>query len=105
MASSNSGMSGAKSLRSRGGSVADRPKKVGWQVKQSVVEAVKEAVESGAADSQNAFVEDALVRRLKALRRERIYAAYEEASRDPAFLEDMRSTAEAFSGTSRDGLG
>ncbi len=65
---------------------------------------IKEPVENGAAESQNAFVEDALLRRLKALRRDRIYSAYEEAAQDPIFMEDMRSITEAFSGTARDGL-
>ena len=65
---------------------------------------MKEAVESGWAESQNAFVEDALLRRLKELRRERIYSAYEAAAEDPVFMEEMRSITEAFSGTVRDGL-
>jgi len=86
----------------RGG--VDRPKKVGWQVRESVADAVREAVANGAAESQNAFVEDALLRRLKALRRGKIYSAYEEAAQDPVFMEDMRSTSEAFSATERDGL-
>ena len=97
--------SGRSSLRRRGKGAGDRPKKVGWQVSRSVAEAVKEAVESGVAESQNAFVEDALLRRLKELRREKIYSAYEEAAQDPVFMEDMRSTSEAFSVTVRDGLG
>ena len=59
----------------------DRPKKVGWQVRRSVADAVKEAVEHGAAESQNAFVEDALLRRLKDLRREKIHSAYGAAAR------------------------
>ncbi len=82
----------------------DRPKKVGWQVRESVADAVREAVANGAAESQNAFVEDALLRHLKALRRGKIYSAYEEAAQDPIFMEDMRNTSEAFSGTERDGL-
>jgi len=82
----------------------DRPRKVGWQVRRSVAAAVKEAVESGWAESQNAFVEDALLRRLKELRRERIYSAYEAAAQDPVFMEESRGITEAFSGTVRDGL-
>jgi hypothetical protein len=95
---------GRSSARRIGDRTGDRPKKVGWQVRQSIAEAVKEAVANGAAESQNAFVEDALLRRLKALRREKIYSAYEEAAQDPVFMEDMRSVREAFSGTVRDGL-
>lgn len=83
---------------------SDRPKKVGWQVRRSVAEAVKLAVDHGAAESQNAFVEDALLRRLKELRREKLYSAYGAAAEDPAFMEDMRSITEAFSGTVRDGF-
>lgn len=96
--------SGRSSIRRRGRGAGDRPKKVGWQVSQSVAAAVKEAVENGAAESQNAFVEEALLRRLKELRRDRIYAAYEEAAQDPVFMEDMRSTSDAYSITARDGL-
>ncbi|MEX2609123.1 MAG: hypothetical protein WEA24_04195 [Gemmatimonadota bacterium] len=77
---------------------------MGWQVSQSVAEAVKEAVENGAAESQNAFVENALLRRLKELRRDRIYSAYEDAAQDPVFMADMRSTSQAFSVTVSDGL-
>ena len=105
MARATEGVSRSRpSVRRVDRSGVDRPKKVGWQVRQSIAEAVKEAVGRGAARSQNAFVEDALLRRLKDLRRERIYSAYEEAAQDPAFMEDMRSVTEAFSGTSRDGL-
>jgi hypothetical protein len=95
---------GWPSVRRKGRRAGDRLRKVGWQVRQSVAEAVKEAVEHGAAESQNAFVEEALLRRLKELRREKIYAAYEEAAQDPMFMEDMRATSEAFSMTVRDGL-
>jgi hypothetical protein len=84
---------------------ADPPRKAGWQVRTSVVQAVKEAVEEGAAESQNAFVEQALIRQLKELRRERVYAAYREAAADPVFMEEMRSTTAAFESTAADGLG
>ena len=104
MASSSTEPSGGNLPRRRRRRVADRPRKVGWQVSQSVADGVKEAVEAGAAESQNAFVEEALVQRLKELRRERVYAAYEEASEDRAFMEDMRGTTEAFSTADRDGL-
>lgn len=101
----NARTSGARPLNRRGRSGTDRPRKVGWQVSQSIADAVKEAVAKGAAESQNAFVEDALLRRLKELRREKIYASYAEAAQDAAFMEDMASTTEAFSVTVRDGLG
>ena len=96
--------SGRTPLRRRARGAGDRPKKMGWQVSQSVAQAVKEAVEGGAAESQNAFVEDALLRRLKELRRERVYSAYEEAAQDPAFMQDMGTISETFGVTALDGL-
>lgn len=82
----------------------DPLRKAGWQVRQSVVDAVREAVEAGAADSQNAFVERALIRELQELRRQRLYEAYAEAAADPAFMADMASTTAAFDATAGDAL-
>ena len=79
-------------------------KKVGWQVSQSIAQAVKDAVEHGAAESQNASGEEALLRHPKELRRAKVDAAYEEAAQDPAFMEDMRSTGEVFDVVASDGL-
>jgi hypothetical protein len=84
--------------------VAERKQKPGWQVRSSVAEAVKEAVAAGAAESQNSFVEEALLRRLAELRRERLYAAYEAAAADPAFVADMESVTRAFEPAVADGL-
>ena len=82
----------------------DPPRKTGFQIRQSVLLAVREAVEEGAAPSQNAFVERALVRELKELRRQRVYEAYARAARDPAFRQDMESVTDAFDATAGDGL-
>lgn len=80
-------------------------RKPGWQVPTSVANAVREAVAAGAAESQNALVEEALLRHLAELRREKLYAAYEEAARDEAFLADMRTISNAFDAAVPDGLG
>ena len=90
--------------RRRRRSEADPLRKAGWQVRTSVAEAVKAAVESGAAESQNAFVEQALVQALKAMRRQRIYEAYAEAAADPVFMADMRSVTGDFDVAIGDGL-
>lgn len=82
----------------------DPRKKTGYQVRLSVVMAVRDAVREGAAESQNAFVERALIRELKELRRSRVYDAYAEAARDPLFLEDMQSTTAAYDPASGDAL-
>jgi hypothetical protein len=94
----------APGKRRRRRAAADPLRKTGWQVRQSVAEAVKAAVERGAAESQNAFVESALIRELKELRRQRVYQAYAQAAADPVFLEDMRSTTSAFEASAGDGL-
>jgi hypothetical protein len=82
----------------------DPLRKTGWQVRQSVADAVREAVEAGAAESQNALVERALVRELKAVRRKRVYEAYARAAADPVFMQEMRATTSAFEVTAGDGL-
>ena len=82
----------------------DPPRKTGWQVRSSVADAVKRAVERGAAESQNAFVERALIRELRELRQRRVYDAYAEAAADPAFLEDVKRVTDAFAPTVGEGL-
>jgi hypothetical protein len=83
----------------------DPPRKTGWQVRSSVAEAVKQAVQEGAAESQNAFVERALVRELRALRRQRVYEAYAAAAKDPAFVADMARVSQDLEPAVGDGLG
>lgn len=83
---------------------ADPLRKTTVQMHTSVLDAVKQAVEHGYAASQNEFVEEAVVAHLRELRRARVYAAYEEAARDPEFMAEMREVAEAFDGTVADGL-
>ena len=79
-------------------------KKPGYQLPEALVSAVKDAVDQGAAESQNAFVERALIRELREARRRRLYDAYAAAASDPAFVEDMGSTNAAFESTAGDGL-
>lgn len=86
------------------GATADPPRKAGWQVRSSVAEAVRQAVDQGAAESQNAFVERALIRELRELRRRRVYDAYAEAASDPLFLRDVKAVSKAFEPTVAEGL-
>jgi Arc/MetJ-type ribon-helix-helix transcriptional regulator len=79
-------------------------KKPGYQLPEALVRAVKDAVEQGAAESQNAFVERALKRELRETRRRRLYDAYAAAASDPAFLADMDSTTAAWESAAADGL-
>jgi hypothetical protein len=58
--------------------------------------AVSKAVESGAAASQDEFIEAAVVARLRDIRREKVYASYREAAADPAYVEEMESIVASF---------
>lgn len=82
----------------------DPRKKTGYKLRLSVVMAVRDAVREGAAESEDAFVERALIRELKEIRRGRVYDAYGEAARDLLFLEDMQSTTAAYDPATGDGL-
>lgn len=91
-------------VRRRRSPSSDPLKKVTLQLSQSVLEAIKTVVETGEAASANVFVEDAVRAKLRERRRAKIYAAYEEASRDPAFMHDMNADLQAFDATLADGL-
>jgi phage gp16-like protein len=84
---------------------ADPLRKVSYQIRSSVADGIRTAVETGAAASVNAFVEDAIVERLKQLRRDRLYAAYEEAANDPEYVTEMAELDRDFDVTVADGLG
>jgi hypothetical protein len=86
-------------------SAKDPRRKTGYQLRTSIVLAVRDAVQDGAAESQNAFVERALIRELQELRKKKLEAAYEEAAGDPAFMREMRALDAEWDVTSGDGLG
>jgi hypothetical protein len=49
-------------------------------------------------------VEDAIIERLKELRRERLCAAYQEAANDPAYAAEMAEINDEFASAVGDGL-
>lgn len=91
-------------IRRRRSSSADPLKKFTVQLSESVVTAIKALVKIGEAASANAFVEDAVRASLRERRRAKIYAAYEEAANDPAFMAEMNADTRAFDNALRDGL-
>lgn len=97
-------MSSTSSPRRRRLRQVEPLRKVSYQLRESVAESVRAAVESGAAASANSFVEDAIIQRLKGLRRERLYAAYEEAASDPEYVAEMAELADEFDRAVADGL-
>ena len=84
------------SVRRRRSAASDPLKKMTIQMSQSVVEAIKSVVEAGEAASANVFVEDAVREKLRERRRGKVYAAYEEASRDPEYMRDLNADMKAF---------
>jgi hypothetical protein len=97
------GEAGVRRARRRS-PAGDPLRKSTFQLHTSTIEAVKQAVERGMAPSQNEFIEEAVVARLRELRRAKVYAAYQEAARDPAFVADMDETAADFDAALLDGL-
>lgn len=92
-------------VRTRRRSPARDPlRKTSVQMHSSTLEAVRQAVEQGAAASQNEFVEGAVLARLRALRREKVYASYREAAADPEYLADMDAVSASFDPAVADGL-
>lgn len=69
-----------------------------------VLDAVDAAVAEGQALNASAFIEAAVQEKLTRLTRERLYAAYDAAVRDPAFAADMAAVDGAFARVSADGL-
>lgn len=90
--------------RRRRSSASEPLKKISLQITESVYDAMKTLVSTGEVASTNVFVEEAVRAKLRERRKARIYAAYEQASRDPAFMRDMNADVEAFDATLSDGL-
>ncbi|MBA3580176.1 MAG: type II toxin-antitoxin system CcdA family antitoxin [Gemmatimonadaceae bacterium] len=73
-------------------------------LRADVLEAAKEIVQAGQAENLSAFVEDALDEKIRRTRRAALYAAYDKAASDPAFLRDMDDVGKRFSNADTDGL-
>ena len=90
--------------RRRSTSAVDPLRKMTLQMHESVAGMVKRVVDEGNAPSINAFIESAVVDKLRSLRQETVYAAYAAAAADPVFMEEMRAMSAAFDPTIADGL-
>ena len=78
--------------------------KATFRLDRAVLEAVKGFVDAGMAESQTAFVDEAIRAHLRRLRRDQLAAAYDAAAADPEFMSDMDATTVAYEGTTGDGL-
>jgi Arc/MetJ-type ribon-helix-helix transcriptional regulator len=79
-------------------------RKASFQISSTVLQAVDSVVRSGRFRSRNALLEEALREKLRELRRERLYASYDEAASNPMFLAELQATSQAFEGAMADGL-
>jgi Arc/MetJ-type ribon-helix-helix transcriptional regulator len=73
-----------------------RNRKVTFSLPPQLMEEVKELVQAGVAASQNAFVEQALMQRVREARKELLRQEFQEAARDPLFLRDIEETMADF---------
>ena len=79
-------------------------RKATFQLRESILLAIRELADQGVVPSVSVLVEQALEKKLRDLRRERLYAAYEEAANDPVFVRELNETTRAFDGAVGDGL-
>ena len=73
-----------------------RTKKATFNLHIDVLAALDEVMARGIAPSKNAFVEQALIKEVKELRRQERKALWQEAAKDPLFLKDIEEVEAAF---------
>lgn len=78
--------------------------KVTFALPAPLAQKLREAVEKGAAPSQNALVREALARELKRVREAEIERAYAEAAADPLYMQDLEECMKDFAELDRDAL-
>lgn len=79
-------------------------KKATFVLPQALLDELRQAVESGQADSASSLVRDSLEMRLRALREERLRREFEAAAADPLFLADLDEVRRDFAAADLDGL-
>ena len=74
----------------------EKTKKATFNLHITVLNAVDEVMARGMAPSKNALVEQALIREVKELRRQRRKTLWQEAAKDTLFLADIKQVEEDF---------
>jgi tRNA A37 N6-isopentenylltransferase MiaA len=74
----------------------EKTKKATFNIHVTVLDAVDEAMARGMARSKNALVEQALIKEVKELRRQRRKTLWQEAARDALFLSDIKQVEDDF---------
>ncbi len=86
------------------GDVAEKGVKFTFVLPPELARDLREAVEKGAAPSQNALVREVLRREMKRLRKEAIAADMRAAAKDPLFMQDLEECMRDFAEIDRDSL-
>lgn len=86
------------------GASAEKGVKFTFVLPPSLAQDLREAVEKGAAPSQNALVREVLRREMKRLREEEIVKAYAAAAADPLYVQDLEECMRDFAELDRDSL-
>ena len=74
----------------------EKTKKATFNLHITVLNSVDEVMARGMAPSKNALVEQALIREVKELRRQRRKTLWQEAAKDTLFLADIKQVEEDF---------
>jgi hypothetical protein len=74
----------------------EKTRKATFNLHPDVLADLEKAMSEGAAPSKNVLVERALVKELKELRRQARKARWEEAAKDPLFINDMKEVEADF---------
>ena len=74
----------------------EKTKKATFNLHPNVLAELDKVTADGIAPSKNAFVERALIKELKEMRRQLRQARWQEASKDPALLKDISDVEAAF---------
>lgn len=78
--------------------------KTSLSLRADLLIAAKEIVQSGVAENLSAFVESAVEEKVRRARRDALYASYESAANDTAYLSSMSDVAREFAISDTDGL-
>jgi hypothetical protein len=73
-------------------------------LRADVLTTARQIVASGGAENLSAFVEGAILEKIGRTRRDTLFAAYEAAAADDAYLADMEAVHTDFADTIGDGL-
>jgi Arc/MetJ-type ribon-helix-helix transcriptional regulator len=73
-----------------------RLQKVTYSLPEDLIERVRSVVKAGAAPSYSAFVEQALVDRVRRAHEQQLAGAFRSAAADPSFLADIQNSMAGF---------